>query len=184
MVGKNPLGDLEGETASRKVREWIARIGPIWIHQPSRLRGRFRNGVVVNDPNKDPRLKCLRDTLRIRSAAVNGKQQFNAVLYRRVERPLRDAVPVCVAIRDEPLSNGTNRTKRPNNDRRASQSVRIKVANDKDRFTIRPSRSETRNQTRRIREELGGVERSITRIKESSYDIWIVEITLRQQCCE
>lgn len=74
MVSKNPLGDLEGETASRKVREWIARIWPIRIDKPGRLRGRFRNGVVVNDPNKDPRLKCLRDALRIRSAAVNSQE--------------------------------------------------------------------------------------------------------------
>lgn len=93
-------------------------------------------------------------------------------------------MPICIAIRDEAFSNGTNRTKRPNNDRRASESVCIKVTDNKDRFAIRPSRSETRDQTRRIREELGGVERSITRIKESSYDIWIVEITLRQQRCE
>jgi hypothetical protein len=140
--------------------------------------------VVVNNPNKDPRLKRLRDAHRIRSAAVNGKQQLNAVLYRRVERPLRDAVPVCIAIRDEPLSNGANRTKRPNNDRRAGESICIKVADHKDRFTIRPSRTEARDQTRCVREELGVVERPISRIKESAYDIWIVEITLRQQHCE
>jgi hypothetical protein len=184
VIGKDPLGNLEGEAAPREVREWITCIGPIWIHQPGRLRGRFRNGVVVNNPNKDPRLKRLRDALRIRSTAVNGKQQLNAVLYRRVERPLRDAVPVCIAIRDEPLSNGANRTKRPNNDRRAGESICIKVANDKDRFTIRPSRTEARDQTRCVREELGVVERPISRIKESAYDIWIVEVTLRQQHCE
>jgi hypothetical protein len=140
--------------------------------------------VVVNDPNKDPRLKCLRDTLRIRSAAVNGKQQLNAVFYRRVERPLRDAVSVCVAIRDEAFSNGADRTKRPNNNRCASQSVRIKVADNKDRFTIRSSGSEARNQTRRIREELGVVERPVARVKESANGVWIAEITLRQQRCE
>jgi hypothetical protein len=180
VVGKNPLGDLEGETASRKVWEWIIGIGPIWIDKPGRLRGRFRNGVVVNDPNKDPRLKCLRDALRIRSTAVNGKQQLNAVLYRRVERTLRDAVPVCVAIRDEAFSNGADRSKRPNNDRCASQSVRIKVADDKDRLTIRSSGSETRDQTRRIREELGVVECPVAWVKESANRIWIVEVTLRQ----
>lgn len=126
----------------------------------------------------------LRDALRIRSAAVNGEQQLSAVLYRRVERPLGDAVPVCIAIRDESLSNGANRTKRPNNDRRAGKSICIKVANDKNRFTIRPSRTEARDQTRRIREQFRVVKRTITRVKESAYDIWIVEITLRQQHCE
>lgn len=126
----------------------------------------------------------LRDALRIRSAAVNGEQQLNAVLYRRVERPLGDAVPVCIAIRDESLSNGANRTKRPNNDRRAGESICIKVTNDKNRFTIRPSRTEARDQTRRIREQFRVVKRTITRVKESAYDIWIVEITLRQQHCE
>jgi hypothetical protein len=140
--------------------------------------------VVVNDPNKDPRFKCLRDALCIRSAAVNGKQQLNAIFYRRVERPLRDAMPVCIAIRDEPFSNGADRTKRPNNDRCASESVRIKVADNKDRFTIRPSSTETRNETRRIREEFGVVERPVTRVKESANGIWIAEITLRQQRCK
>jgi hypothetical protein len=180
VVGKDPLGDLEGEATPRKVWEWIIGIGPIWIDKPGRLRGRFRDGVVVNDPNKDPRLKCLRDALRIRSTAVNGKQQLNAVLYRRVERTLRDAVPVCVAIRDEAFSNGADRSKRANDDCCAGESVRIKVANDKDRFTIRPSGSETRNQTHRIREELGVVERPVTWVKESANGIWIVEVTLRQ----
>jgi hypothetical protein len=179
VVGKNPLGDLEGETASRKVREWIARIGPIWIHQPGRLRGRFRYGVVVNDSNKNPGLKCLRDTLRIRSAAVNGKQQLDAILNRRVERPLWNAVPICVAIRDEPFSNGTDRSKRPNDDCCASQSVCVKVANDEDRFTIRPSGSEARDQSCRIREEFRVVECPVTWVKESANRIWIAEVTLR-----
>jgi hypothetical protein len=136
--------------------------------------------VVVNDPNKDPHLKCLRDALSIRSAAVNGKQELNAVFYRGVERPLRDAVPICIAIRNEPFSNGADRTKRLNNDRCASESVRIKVADNKDRFTIRPSSTETRNETRRIREELGVVECPVAWVKESANRIWIVEVTLRQ----
>jgi hypothetical protein len=93
-------------------------------------------------------------------------------------------VSVCVAIRDEPFSNGANRTKRPNNDRCAGESVRIKVADNKDWFTIRPSGSETCNQTRRIREEFGVVERPVTRVKESANGIWIAEITLRQQRCK
>jgi hypothetical protein len=139
---------------------------------------------MVNDPNKDPRLKCLRDALRIRSAAVNGKQQLNAVLYRRVERPFRDAVSVCVAIRNEPFSNGANRTERPNNDRCAGQSVRIKVADDKDRFTIRPSGSEARDQTRRIGEELRVVERPVTWVKEAANGIWLVHVSLREQYCK
>ena len=139
---------------------------------------------MVNNPNKDPRLKRLRDALRIRSTAVNSQKQLNAVLDRRVERPLWDAVPICVAIRDEPFSNGADRTKRPNNDRRAGESICIKVADHKDRFTIRPSRTKARDQTRCVREELGVVERPISRIKESAYDIWIVEVTLRQQHCE
>jgi hypothetical protein len=184
VIGKDPLGNLEGEAAPCKVREWIASIWPIRIDKPGRLSGRFRNGVVVNNPNKDPRLKRLCNTLRIRSAAVNSQKQLNAIFYRRVERPLWDAVPICVAIRDEPFGNGADRTKRPNDDCRAGESVCIKVTNNKDRFTIGPSRSEARDQTRRIREELGGVERSISRIKESAYDIWIVEIALRQQRCE
>jgi hypothetical protein len=168
MVGKNPLSNLEGETTPRKMREWISCIGPIWINKPGRIRWCFRNGVVVNDANEDPRLTCLRDALCVRSPAVNSKQELNAVLYRRVERTLRDAVPVRIAIRDEAFGNGANRTKRPNNDRCASQSVRIKVADDKDRFAVGPSGSETRNQTRRIREELGVVERPVAWVKESA----------------
>jgi hypothetical protein len=93
-------------------------------------------------------------------------------------------VPICIAIRDEPFSNGANRTKRPNNDRCAGEPVRIKVANNEDRFTIRPSSSETRDQTRRIGEELGVVERPVAWVKESAYDIWLVHVSLRQQYCE
>jgi hypothetical protein len=74
VVGKDPLGDLKGEATPRKVREWIVSVGPIRIHKPGRLRRRFRDGVVINDPNKYPRLKCLRNALSIRSSAVNGQE--------------------------------------------------------------------------------------------------------------
>jgi hypothetical protein len=179
VVGKDPLGDLKGEATPRKVREWIVSIGPIRIDKPGRLRRRFRDGVVINDPNKDPRLKCLRDALRIRSAAVNGKQQLNAILYRGVKRTLRDAVPICITVRDEPFSNGADRTKRPNDDRCAGEPVCIKVANNEDRFTIRSSSTKARDQTRRIREELRVVERPIARVKEAANGIWFMHVSLR-----
>jgi hypothetical protein len=140
--------------------------------------------VVINDPNKDPRLKCLRDALGIGRTAVNGKQQLNAILYRRVERPLWNAVPICIAIRDEPFSNGADRSKRSNDDCCAGESICVKVANDEDRFPIRPSGTKARDQSCRIREEFRIVECPVTWVKESANRIWIAEVTLRQQRCK
>ena len=93
-------------------------------------------------------------------------------------------MPICIAIRDEAFSNGADRTKRPNDDRCAGEPVCIKVANDEDRFTIRPSGTEARDQTRRIREELRVVERPVTWVKEAANGIWFVHVSLRQQYCE
>jgi hypothetical protein len=109
MVGKDPLRNLEGESTPCKIWERIGCVWPVRVHQPCSLCGVTRHRVVVNDPDQDSSVKSLRDALAICSATIHCQNQLNAILLRREERPLWDAVTVAVSIWDVALRDRTDR---------------------------------------------------------------------------
>jgi hypothetical protein len=112
---------------------------------------------MINDPDHDPRFKRLRDSLPICGATVNGKQKFNAILHRRSECALGYAVPVCVAIRNVALCNGTDRTKCSNDDRCAREAICVEIADNEHRLALGACRSKAGDQTCSIWKECGVV---------------------------
>jgi hypothetical protein len=172
MVGEDPLCNLEGEPAPRKVREWIRCIWTIRIHEPCGLRGVTRNCVVVNDPDQDPKIQGLSNPRTICRPAVHGQNQLYAVLLCSSKRTLWNAMAIAFAVWDVALGNRADRAQRTNHDRRPRQAVRIKVTNDENGLPCFTSSSQARDQACCIRQELWSVQRSIAGIKKALHSIW------------
>lgn len=80
MIGKDPLRNLEGETAPCQVWERVGRVWPIRIDQPCRLCRVVWDRVVIDDAHQDPGFQRLRDALTVPRSTVNRQDELNAIL--------------------------------------------------------------------------------------------------------
>ena len=92
--------------------------------------------MVIDDANKNPRFECFGYTCAIGGAAVHREDQLNSVFQCGSDRPFGDAVTIAVALRDVPLSDRANRAEGSDHDRCACQTIRIKIADHKDRLPL------------------------------------------------
>ena len=92
--------------------------------------------MVIDNANENPCLQRLGHACTIGGAAVDCEDQLNAIFECGGDRPLGDAVAIAVPLRNVALGNCTNSAKCSNHDRRSRQSVRIKIADHKDRLPL------------------------------------------------
>jgi hypothetical protein len=178
VIGKDPLGDLEGEPAPRKLRERICGVGAIRVDQPRRACGLRWDRVVIDYADKDPCVARLFNTRAISGAAIDCDQEFDAILDRRADRPFGDPMPIGVSLRDVPLSDRPRRAQGANEDCSASEAVGIEVADDKHRLALRRCGAQPRDQSWRVREERWVVQRCIARVEEAARNGRVGKATL------
>ena len=85
VIGQDPLRDLEGESAPRKLREGVDGTGAVRIHHPRPLRGFRRHSMVIHDADQDSLVARLLDARTI------GVQPFEKKLVSGIEKAIRDA---------------------------------------------------------------------------------------------
>ena len=108
---------------------------------------------MINDPNKNARLKRLCDALAISGTAVNGEQQLYAIFHRGGECPLWYAMPIRIAVRNVAFGNRPNRAKRANHNCSPSEAICVKVANNEHWFALSASCAKSSDQPSSIRKE-------------------------------
>jgi hypothetical protein len=81
VIGKDSLGDLEGEPAPRKLRERVCCVGAIRVDQPRRACRLWRDRVVIDDADEDPCVARLFNTRAISSAAIDCGDSREAIAF-------------------------------------------------------------------------------------------------------
>lgn len=175
MVSQQPLCNLERETTSCKMREWVDRIWPIRINEPGGLCWLRRYRVVIDDANENSCLKSLSNSFAIGGAAVHCEDELHAIFDCGGNCPFGNAMTVTVALRNVSLGDRPDGTQGTNHDRCSGQPIRVKIADHQDGLPRFTRSSQTRYQSTGVREQVWVVQGAVVAVKKSSRVSWLRE---------
>ena len=91
---------------------------------------------------------------------------------------------IAIAMRDVALGDRTDCAEGSDHDRRSSEAVSIKIANDEDRFPLGAGGLEPRDEACRIGEKVRIMQGAIVSIQKLSRPLWVSDPTTQEKRCQ